>query len=77
LVRLWASSSIRNELHSLSAFGREGAVLAAMGREKFCDMVARNPALALDVLKILASETRAARIAMVESGVRHRIRERI
>ena len=48
-----------------------------MSREKFCDMVARNPALALDVLKILASETRAARIAMVESGVRHRIRERI
>jgi CRP-like cAMP-binding protein len=66
-----------NEPYSLSAFGREGAVLAVMSREKFCDMVAASPALALDVLKILAAETRAARIAMVESGVRHRIRGRI
>ena len=35
-----------------------------MSRDKFCDLIASEPRLALEVLKILASETRAARILL-------------
>lgn len=65
-----------NEPYSMSAVAREGATLAAMSREKFCDLIATSPTLAMDVLKILAAETRAARIAIVEAGMKQRKRGR-
>jgi CRP-like cAMP-binding protein len=68
-------AAFSNEPYSMSAFARQGAVLALMSREKFCDLIASSPALSLDVLKILAAETRAARIAIVDSGMKHRIRK--
>jgi CRP-like cAMP-binding protein len=69
-------AAFSNEPYSMSAFAREGAALALMSREKFCDLIASSPALSMDVLKILAAETRAARIAIVESGIKHRTRKR-
>lgn len=65
-----------DEAYSMTAVAQKGAELLVMSREKFCALIASSPALALDVLKILAAETRAARIAIVESGVRHRRRRR-
>ena len=44
--------------------------LLLMSRDKFCDLVAADPALALDVLRILAAETRAARITIAEGSIR-------
>jgi CRP/FNR family cyclic AMP-dependent transcriptional regulator len=61
-----------NESYSMSAIAREGTQVALMSRDKFCDLVAADPVLALDVLRILAAETRAARIAIVEAGIGRR-----
>jgi len=61
-------AAFSNESYSMSAIAREGTQVALMSRDKFCDLVAADPVLALDVLRILAAETRAARIAIVESG---------
>jgi CRP-like cAMP-binding protein len=60
----------------LSAIAQKAAELLVMSREKFCDLIASSPALSLDVLRILAAETRAARIAMVGPGMAHRSRSR-
>ena len=65
-----------NEPCSMTAVAQKDAELLVMSREKFCALIASSQALALDVLKILAAETRAARIAIVESGVRQRRRPR-
>ncbi len=65
-----------NEPYSMTAVAGKGSELLVMSREKFCDLVASSPALALDVLKILAAETRAARLAIVDSGVSRRSRGR-
>jgi hypothetical protein len=54
----------------MTAMAWKGAELRVMSRERFCDMIAANPALSLDVLRILAAETRAARIAIAESGIK-------
>lgn len=61
-------AAFSNEPYSMTAKAREGAQVAVMGRDKFCNLIASSPALALDVLRILAAETRAARIAIVEAG---------
>ena len=61
-------AAFSNEKYSMSAIAQKGTHVAVMSREKFCDLIAADPVLALDVLRILAAETRAARIAIVESG---------
>ena len=61
-------AAFSNEKYSMSAIAQKGTQVAAMSRDKLCDLVAADPVLALDVLRILAAETRAARIAIVESG---------
>jgi CRP/FNR family cyclic AMP-dependent transcriptional regulator len=63
-------AAFSNEPYSLTALASEGAEVAVMSRDKFCDLIANSPALSLDVLKILAAETRAARIAIVETGMK-------
>jgi CRP-like cAMP-binding protein len=70
LVGLPAAFS--NGPYSMTAIAWKGAELAVMSRDKFCDMVALNPAFSRDVLRILAAETRAARIAIVETGIGRR-----
>ena len=62
-------AAFSNESYSMSAIARKGTEVAVMSRDKFCDLVAADPMLALDVLRILATETRAARIAIVEAGM--------
>ena len=65
-------SAFSNEPYSMAAIAWKGAELAVMSRDKFVDMIATNPALSLDVLKILAAETRAARMAIAEAGMSNR-----
>lgn len=65
LVGLPAAFS--NAPYSMTAVARKGSELGVMSRERFCDMLASDPAFSRDVLRILAAETRAARIAMVEA----------
>ena len=65
-------ATFSDEPYSMTAVAREGAQLAVMSRERFCDLISSSPALALEVLKILAAETRAARIAIVEAGIGRR-----
>lgn len=59
-----------NEPYSMTAVAWKGAELAVMSRERFCDMIAANSTLSLDVLRILADETRSARIAITEIGLK-------
>ncbi len=73
LVGLPAAFS--NGPYSMTAIVWKGAELAVMSRDRFCDMVASSPALSRDVLRILAAETRAARIAIVDAGIGRRRRE--
>ena len=75
LVGLPAAFS--NESYSMTAIAWKGAEFAVMSRDKFCDMIASNPAFSLDVLRILAAETRAARIAIVDAGMERRSRARV
>ena len=70
LVGLPAAFS--NEPYSMTAIAWRGSEIAVMSRERFCDLIASDHALSLDVLKILAAETRAARIAIVEAGAKRR-----
>jgi hypothetical protein len=56
----------------MTAIAWKGTELAVISREKFVDMIATNSQLSLDALKILAAETRAARIAIVEAEVGRR-----
>ena len=58
----------------MTATARKGAEVAVMSRDKFCDLVAADNVLALDVLRILAAETRAARITIVEAEIGRRKR---
>jgi CRP-like cAMP-binding protein len=66
LVGLPAAFS--NEPYSMTAIAWKGSEVAVMSRDRFCELVASDSALSLDVLKILAAETRAARIAIIETG---------
>jgi CRP-like cAMP-binding protein len=65
-------AAFSNESYSMAAIARKGTQVALMSRDKFCDLVAADPVLALDVLRILAAETRAARITIVEAGIGRR-----
>jgi CRP-like cAMP-binding protein len=71
LVGLPAAFS--NEPYSMTAIAWQGSEVSVMGRDRFCDLVASSSALSLDVLKILAAETRAARVAIVEASAKRRI----
>lgn len=64
LVGLPAAFS--NAPYSMTAVAWKGTELGVMSRERFIDMIATNPTLSLDVLKILAAETRSARFAATE-----------
>jgi CRP-like cAMP-binding protein len=68
-------AAFSNERYSMSAIARQGTQVALMSRDKFCDLVAADPALALDALRILAAETRAARITIIEAGIGRRERK--
>jgi CRP-like cAMP-binding protein len=65
-------ATFSNEAYSMTAIARKGAKVAVMSRDKLCDLVAADPVLALDVLRILAAETRAARITIVEAEIGRR-----
>ena len=65
-------AAFSNAPYTMTAIAQENAELAMMSRDKFCDLIATNHALALDVLKILAAETRSARIAIVEAEIGRR-----
>jgi CRP-like cAMP-binding protein len=65
-------AAFSNEPYSMTAVARKGAELAMTSRDKFCDLIATSPVLSLDVLRVLAAETRAARIAIVEAGTGRR-----
>jgi len=67
-------AAFSNEPYSMTATARKGAEVAVMSRDKFCDLVAADNVLALDVLRILAAETRAARITIVEAEIGRRKR---
>jgi CRP-like cAMP-binding protein len=54
-------------------FAVKDSEIAVMDREEFCGLVALNPVLSMDVLRILAAETRAARIAITNVGIKRRV----
>ena len=56
----------------MTAIAWKGTELAVMSREKFVDMIATSPVLSMDVLRILAAETRAARMAAIEAEIGRR-----
>ena len=68
LVGLPAAFS--NEPYSMTAIAWKGSEIAVMSRDRFCELIASNGSFSLDVLQILAAETRAARIAIVEAGAK-------
>ena len=61
-----------NEPYSMTAVAEEHTELERMGRDQFWQMLIKRPALSLDVLRILAAETRSARIAIVDVGSKPR-----
>ena len=63
-----------NRAYSMTATVRRGAELVRMDRQQLGEMLGEAPILALDVLRILASETRSARIAIVDVSGGHRRR---
>jgi CRP-like cAMP-binding protein len=60
-------AAFSNAPYSMTAIAWQGTELAVMRRDKFVDLIATNSQLSLDVLKILAAETRAARLAVIEA----------
>ena len=65
-------AAFSNEPYSMTAIAWKSTELAVMSRDKFVDMIATNSLLSLDVLKILAAETRAARLAVIEAEIGRR-----
>lgn len=65
-------ATFTNEPYSMTAIAQENTEVERMGREQFWQMLVTKPALSLHILKILAEETRSARIAIVELGHRRR-----
>jgi len=65
-------AAFSNEPYSMSAIARKGSEVGVMSRDRFCDLVAADSVLALDILRILAAETRAARITIVEAEIGRR-----
>ena len=62
-------AAFSNQPYSMTAVVSKGSEIAVLGREEFCRLIASNPALSLDVLRILAAETRAARLAITSVGM--------
>jgi len=63
-----------NRAYSMTATVRRGAELVRLDRMQLGEMLGETPILALDVLRILAAETRSARIAIVQVSGEHRRR---
>ncbi len=63
-----------NRAYSMTATVRRGAELVRLDRAQLGEMLGEMPILALDVLRILAAETRSARIAIVDVSGGHRRR---
>jgi CRP-like cAMP-binding protein len=61
-----------NAPYSMTALAQSGSVLEHMDRETFLRTLIERPTLAIDLLAILAAETRSARIAIVDLGSRRR-----
>lgn len=62
-------AAFSNQPYSMTAVASKGSEIAVIEREEFCRLIASNPALSLDVLRILAAETRAARLAITSVGM--------
>jgi CRP-like cAMP-binding protein len=56
----------------MSAVVSKDSEIAVIERQDFCRLITTNPALSMDVLRILAAETRAARIAITNVGMEPR-----
>jgi CRP-like cAMP-binding protein len=65
-------SAFCGQPYSMTAVAISGTELKRIGRTDFCELLVANPALSLEVLRILAEETRSARIAIAEVRPRHR-----
>ena len=70
LVGLPAAFS--KEPYSMTAIAWGRSEVLVMSADRFSELVAASPTLVLDVLRILAAETRAARVAVVETGAKRR-----
>ncbi|KAA6462877.1 Crp/Fnr family transcriptional regulator [Acidobacteria bacterium AB60] len=70
LVGLPATFS--NEPYSMTATAQRNTEVERMDREQFRLMLVMKPALSLHILRILAEETRSARIGIVEAGAKRR-----
>ena len=68
LVGLPAAFS--EEPYSMTAVALKDSEFAVMSREDFLNLTSANPSLSLEVLKVLAAETRAARMAIVDAGMK-------
>ena len=55
---------IGNQPYSLTARADRGADVRYISREKFSDLMLREPSLSLQVLRVLAAEVRTARVAL-------------
>ena len=65
-------ATFSNEPYSMAAEALAGSELEKMDRDQFWQMLIKKPALSLDVLRILAAETRSARIAIVDVSSKRR-----
>lgn len=68
---------IGDEPYTLSAIAQPGAHLSYLSREAFTAFMRDDPALALEILRILAAEVRSARKAMLETAPPPLTRRRI
>jgi CRP/FNR family transcriptional regulator len=57
---------VGNEPYTLTAKARKGSEVRFVAREEFEDLLRADPSLTLNVLKVLATEVRAARMALSE-----------
>ena len=62
-------AAFSNQPYSMTAVASKDSEIAVIGREEFCRLIASDSALSLDVLRILAAETRAARLAITNVGM--------
>jgi len=55
---------VGNSPYSMSAYAKAGAEISFLSRDDFSDLMLSEPGLAIMILRVLASEVRAARIAL-------------
>jgi CRP-like cAMP-binding protein len=65
-------AAFSNQPYSMTAVAAKDSEVAVIRREEFCGLISSNPSLSLDVLRILAAETRAARLAITAVGMNRR-----